>query len=101
MSTALTSASGQCTKLLTRQAAARALSMTQRAPVLRIEGLATPLKTGVPYEHDERLSAAPAHDRGHEPAQSRPAHPGSLHPRLQEAGSVPAAHARHGDWRGY
>ena len=38
---------------------------------MRIEGLATPLKTGVPYEHDDRLPAAPAHDR-HEQMPRRP-----------------------------
>src|SRR5215831_12340617 len=43
----------------------------------------------------------PAHDRGHEPAQPRTAHPGSLHPWLQEAGSVLAPLARHGDRRGH
>ena len=45
--------------------------------VLRIEGLATPLKTGTPYEHYDRLLVAPAHDRGHEPR--------NLAPRTQQA----------------
>jgi hypothetical protein len=44
------------------------------AACLEIEGFVTRLSIGVSKERRERLSIAPSHDRGHEPAQPPTAH---------------------------